>query len=463
MKTNRKIKILPMLFLSALLLLLLPTAAAAVGGTVHPVIDPVSLTAALNFANNGDTILLLCNIEYNTGIVIQEKYITIDLNGCTLNVANPSGAGLEVSDGGEVGLTGKGKFNVTGSTYGVYANASGIATVDNATATGTGGVGACATDGYSFLTVRGNAVATGASGIGLRASSVAAVNVNGDVRGVRYGAYLSGGSIRIDGDVTASGDSGIGVMASEGTSAVIAGDVTASSASGVGVKVYQYGTTVTVGGNVTASTGVNVSDGNVVTVDGTITATYYLFVESAYKVAADGVAGTGADENYFLFQNYSSSVRVRGLCKIEGKDIYVTLTAALAAAADGETIQLLKNVGYNTGISISGKSITFDLNGCTLNVTNASGAGLEVGSGGTVGLTGGGAFNVTGTSYGVYAHDGGTATVNNAAASGTGVYIQNGGMVTVDEAVTAPNFIIRRARSKLPRMAPQEQALTKTI
>lgn len=34
MKTNRKIKILPMLFLSALLLLLLPTAAAAVGGTV---------------------------------------------------------------------------------------------------------------------------------------------------------------------------------------------------------------------------------------------------------------------------------------------------------------------------------------------------------------------------------------------------------------------------------------------
>lgn len=117
-----------------------------------------------------------------------------------------------------------------------------------------------------------------------------------------------------------------------------------------------------------------------------------------------------------------------------------SLTAALNAANSGDTILLLRNVEYNMGIVIEGKYISFDLNGCTLNVTNASDMGLEVGSGGEVGLTGEGAFNVAGSNYGVYAHDGGTATVNNANASvtgGTGVYVKNGGVVTIDGAISA--------------------------
>lgn len=102
-----------MLFVSVLLMLFLPAAASAADGVVHPVSDPASLTAALSSSNSGDTILLLRNIEYNSGIVIDGKYISFDLNGCTLEVTNASGQGLVVINSGEVGLTGDGEFNVS--------------------------------------------------------------------------------------------------------------------------------------------------------------------------------------------------------------------------------------------------------------------------------------------------------------------------------------------------------------
>ncbi len=97
------------------------------------------------------------------------------------------------------------------------------------------------------------------------------------------------------------------------------------------------------------------------------------------------------------------------------------LTAALGTAADGDTIRLAADIDYTTGISISGKTITFDLNGYTLNVTNSLDDGLYVGSGGIVNLTGSGAFNVSSSaanSYGVNAENGGRATVTNAASTG---------------------------------------------
>ncbi len=98
------------------------------------------------------------------------------------------------------------------------------------------------------------------------------------------------------------------------------------------------------------------------------------------------------------------------------------LTAALGTAADGDTIRLAADIDYTNGISISGKTITFDLNGYTLNVTNSADDGLYVGSGGIVNLTGNGAFNVSSSaagSYGVSAENGGRATVTNAASTGS--------------------------------------------
>ena len=97
------------------------------------------------------------------------------------------------------------------------------------------------------------------------------------------------------------------------------------------------------------------------------------------------------------------------------------LEAALGSAVDGDTIRLTANIDYYAGIAILSKTITFDLNGYELNVTNNAGDGLKVGGGGVVNLIGTGAFNVSSSAdscYGVNAYDGGIATVSNATATG---------------------------------------------
>lgn len=98
------------------------------------------------------------------------------------------------------------------------------------------------------------------------------------------------------------------------------------------------------------------------------------------------------------------------------------LSIALGKIADGDTIRLTADIDFSGYIAVSGKSVTFDLNGHTLNVTNSAGNGLDVGSGGVVNVTGSGALNAASSAadgYGVNAHNGGRATVTNASATGT--------------------------------------------
>ena len=106
-------------------------------------------------------------------------------------------------------------------------------------------------------------------------------------------------------------------------------------------------------------------------------------------------------------------------CEI-GTTQYHTLDGALAAVLSGETktIRLLENIDYNKGMSVSGKTVIFDLNGRTLNVVNVSGNALSVGARGVVNMTGDGAFNAIGSGTGVLAFMGGQATVTNAASTG---------------------------------------------
>ena len=118
--------------------------------------------------------------------------------------------------------------------------------------------------------------------------------------------------------------------------------------------------------------------------------------------------------------------------------LYPTLGDALVAVAATNpsaaiTIKLLKDINYASGIVVIGKSVTFDVNGFTLNLEVKIGHALEVGAGGVLTLTDsstGGKFNVTKTSIddraettngnSVYVHDGGKATVTNAYKNGIG-------------------------------------------
>lgn len=145
------------------------------------------------------------------------------------------------------------------------------------------------------------------------------------------------------------------------------------------------------------------------------------------------------DEHEFSITIGAAAVNV---CEISGSPStrYPTLTAALAAVVDGQTITLLKDINYSQGITIDGEDITFNLNGHTLNVTAGSTEGLKVINGGKLNLfDDSGAFNVTGYSYGVWVEGAAsTAQVTNAWGAdsdtnvdSTGAYVTAGGKLTV--------------------------------
>ena len=112
------------------------------------------------------------------------------------------------------------------------------------------------------------------------------------------------------------------------------------------------------------------------------------------------------------------------------------LAVALAALQDGDIVKLLADIDYDRGtvILITGKTVTFDVNGHILNLYNTIKAYtpaldildvLEVCNGGELKLTdsiGGGELNVNSTpgfygQHAVYAHHNGKATVSNVTGS----------------------------------------------
>jgi uncharacterized repeat protein (TIGR02543 family) len=235
------------------------------------------LEAALAGFGDGDTIKLTASIIYSKGIELSGKSLTFDVGPYTLNISNYNGSGLLVGAGAEVYLTGSGKFNVSGAPCGVKAEGSGAkAEVTAASGSGTGGIGAYASQGGQII-VKGDVfgpVGAEASGEGSRltitgnvkgythgvkashggkitvqgkvisdfqdgvyADLGGEIEVQGDVEGQQNGAYVGGndltgkyGRIHITGNVTGYG--GSGVFAKGGGTAVIDGDVTGWNGSG---------------------------------------------------------------------------------------------------------------------------------------------------------------------------------------------------------------------------------------
>lgn len=147
-----------------------------VGGTQYP-----TLGEALAAVQDGQTIRLLDDINYEGGICFSEKDVTFDLNGYILNVVNNSGPGLQVDWGNvdiqDTSAAGNGEFNVAGSNYGVAAPNHGSATVSNVTAAGVAG---------AYAGVSGTIV------------------VIGDVKATVYGVAANDGSVTVGSDVEAS-------------------------------------------------------------------------------------------------------------------------------------------------------------------------------------------------------------------------------------------------------------------
>lgn len=438
--------------LLALLLVLILLPVNKAGAAEISVGDAAELSTALSAAADGDTIKLTANINYDQGITINGKTINLNSGTFILNVNNGAGIGLAVVNGG---LNVTGEMNVTGTTDGVNANNS-IVSVNNAIGTTGNGVhvtnggnvavygdargaaqGAYADGTNSRILINGDAIATDSTSNGVYARDGGIITVNGNALGAYYGVYNTGGTVNVTGDVTTAGvNACVGVFSTNSGTVEIGGNVIANDCSDEGVRA-TVGSFITIHGDVTAAdcTGVYAS-GGFVTIDGVLTAApgKYINVGNVWKAPGDYTTPT-TKVGYYTYKNGLSVVWVKeaaaadNVCEINGTP-YTTLDDALTIVSDGQTIKLLKNIDYQKGIEINLQSITFDLNGFTLNVVNTSGDGLWVVNGGVV-LTGAGEFNVTGSDYCVKT-DNSTVTVTSATTeNGVGIYAQNGGQVTV--------------------------------
>lgn len=224
-----------------------------------------------------------------------------------------------------------------------------------------------------------------------------------------------------------------------------------SSSSAFGVYASDNGAQITVLGNVEVTgpdggCGAKTWGSGQIQIDGFITAPIYINLNSTYLAKSAGVVDSG----YRRYESESAPgvIRVKiapPVCEIVGGTQYDNLPEALAAALNGQTVKLLRDIDYHAGVKLVGKSVTFDLDGFTLNINNPAenGIGLEVANGGSVSLSGAGILNVSGKRYGVnVASNGGksTATVTNATATGTGgeaAYAYNKAELTVLGNVTA--------------------------
>ena len=121
------------------------------------------------------------------------------------------------------------------------------------------------------------------------------------------------------------------------------------------------------------------------------------------------------------------------------------LDTALAAAQDGDVIQLGASFTYYSCVTIMGKTITFDVGAYTLDISPVSGDAITVSGGGQLNLTAveGGELNASGNESSVHVvnvYNNGDATVTNVSAVGInsiGIFAETNASVHVTGGVTA--------------------------
>ncbi len=143
--------------------------------------------------------------------------------------------------------------------------------------------------------------------------------------------------------------------------------------------------------------------------------------------------GDDAGQIFKLFLPVTVADPAGNACAI-GTTEYPTLNAAITAASSGDTIRFLRNYDYSgVGISVD-KALTFDLNGCIVNLST-TGSALTVHNVALT-LTGAGELNVQGEQRGVSVSGAsGSATVTSASVIGMteaiAAFADGGGTITV--------------------------------
>ncbi|MCL2863346.1 MAG: hypothetical protein FWE54_04585 [Methanimicrococcus sp.] len=361
------------------------------------------LADALVDVLTGQTIRLLGDIDYNQNIIISGKSITFDVGDYILNATSSTTHALNVTNGGVALSAGSGEFNVAGTSAGSYGVRAINSSVEvSHVSAGLDGVHA----DNSTVTVY-NDVTGGPSGRGVDAKN-SIVTVHNDVSGGRTGVYAANSTVTVHNDV--SGGS-TGVVAEDST-VTVHNDV-AGGSTGRGVDASN--STVTVHNDVSGgSIGVDVGFGSKIYIDGILShsgeTNWYVLLYNGTVVFLRQIDNNSAGSTvpgYLEYTDGTNFVWVKAppvfVCEIvdtDGSTVlqqYTDLAGALSDVLTGQTIRLLEDIYYNQGITITDKSITFDVGDFNLNVTTSTTHALNVTNGGVALSAGTGEFNVIST------------------------------------------------------------------
>ncbi|MDD4401916.1 MAG: cell wall-binding repeat-containing protein [Desulfitobacteriaceae bacterium] len=439
--------------------------------------NATELEAALNGFQSDDTIKLTADINYNKGIAITGKNVTIDTGGFILNVNSTTdpapGVGLEVKDDGHVNLIGSGQFNIRqiggNVSYGVKATNGSTATVTNIQVTAymaDAAFGAYADGTGSAIQVLGNVHVTATGGCGAKTVGCGKITVDGTITAM---AYINIGSTYKD------KSSGVDDPAKPGylkySTEIVTGIVWVKIAL-VPPTVPQNLIATPADGQVALSWTAPASDGGSAIIKYQVSRdngvswtdvglnTSHTFTgltngtEYTFKVRAVNSIGNGAEVS-------TAATPIAYVCEISGTK-YATLDAALAVVANGQTIKLLQNITHTSPVEVDSKTIYFELGSYDLLVDTSANPDdsiyyvLTVKNGGKIKLsgTGTGKFNVKSSSnahsYGIRVLDANSeVTVDNVDATGqyaTGVRMYgsgpslDGGKITVNGHLNAGNM-----------------------
>lgn len=407
-------------FLAVMMVLTMaPVAFAAEGETTS---EPVAQVDGTDYATlaeaiaaaDGKTLTLLKDV--NGQIVIPEgKTVTLDLNGCT--VTAPSGRYDAVINQGTLTVTDSKKTGeiISKGNGGIGIGAGSNTTIEYAKVTGQeGAIGGDKTVVGATLTIN-NGVFTGLD------NAVVIFNGtkrDGDANEITINGGTFNGKIQTSGyvacgiyapwkdDITVNNgtfniENGAGIVARGGMVTVKGGEF--NTTGNITGMVGDYKGTVPCSALVFDSTagypGMN-DDSQIVVEDGKFKSDVAAVTvikqtsDAGNRVKVSG--GTfSSDVSAYVAEGYvqnNGTVEQLGetnaVAKV-GNTYYKTLSAAVAAAKDGDTVTLLKNVVLNSTLTLN-KNLTLDLNGCV--ISNGSELGtnylVNIASGAKVSIVG---------------------------------------------------------------------------
>ena len=293
-----------------------------------------SLDAAITAANDGDTLKILDNINLGngSGVTINGKSITLDLNGQTITYsgtysitegAESNGSAITLANSASLIVTDSsneknGKLEATGSSgTAIYNESSGKIIIESGTVSALGV--AIHNKNNGAITITGGKLeATGSSGVAINNNSTGKITISGNAV-VTSVAGAGRGTIYLDRVPT---DSGSPVILYIQDTA----QVTNTAANGYAVYFQTNGTGVT---------SANLND---------------------YYSHTGGIVGKVYPESFIV-----------EITRDNNTTKYTSLDAAITAVNDGDTLKIIANINLGeTGVKISGKTLILDLNGNTI-------------------------------------------------------------------------------------------------